>query len=289
MLPIMTGPRSSMSTQHVIIAYGPRLDYHHGAKYQILSAYSKWLSRPEAEITVVTDNPDLYAGYPCKIIPIAEKEKTDWTLGGAQHFGIKIGGFSKAMRATTASNSILLDTDMIWIRDPSILSKRIGYSRFVMYRDEGPIYGSNNKSIQRFSEGLDGKTITIAANKTYTLSHQSRMWASNILGLPSNAWPLIDEALELFKALEPEVSAHTVEQFSISETLRFNNISKISGKQFLDDWSSTGRKNYVGPVLSNFFQKYGENNFDAHMDRWHAIQISRPIPIWLKQKLLKKY
>lgn len=278
-----------MSTQHVLIAYGPRLDYHHGAKYQILSAYSKWLSRPEAEITVVTDNPDLYAGYPCKIITISAKEKTAWTLGGAQHFGIKIGGLSKAMQATTASYSILLDTDMIWIKDPAILSRSIGYSSFVMYRDEGPIYGSYNKSIQRFSEGLDGKTINISPNKIYALSRQSRMWGSNILGLPSNAWPLIDEALELFTALEPEVNAHTVEQFSISETLRLHNIRKISGKRFLNSWSSTGRKNYVGPVLANFFEKYGENDFDAHIEQWHSIKISRPIQIWFRQKLHKKY
>lgn len=98
---------------------------------------------------------------------------------------------------------------------------------------------------------------------------------------------LMDPAFELFRVLSPHVEAHTVEQFALSECLRMSGLKITEGKRYTNNWSSTGKKNYATPILAKFFEKEGENEFEAHLERWKSIKINRPVYELVKQKIDK--
>ena len=270
------------ATQYILICYGDSLGYHHGAKYQLLRSYQWIKNRP---IKIVTDKPDLFAGYPVTVLPLNENQKADWSLNQFNHFGIKLLGLQLA--AETAGSdlqaSILLDTDMYWIKDPSHIGNRLSSGNIALYQNEGLIIGSKNKSIQRYSEGLNDRQIAYS-NRSYSLSKASEMWGSAVIGINHADLDILTESFDLFSQLAPLVHAHTIEQFALSEVTRMRNMRKIACKQLVADWSSIGKKNYATPVLSKFFNEYGEYDFETHLRQVNTIPIQRPMSVWLKQK-----
>ena len=228
------------SRNHVLICYGNKLGYYHGAKYQILRGYH-WLK--DQRICVVTDRPELFDGYPVNVLALDQKQFHDWSLKGQNHFGIKLRGLQLAINSAPSdtNKSILLDTDMFWVRDPSQIEQLICASSCALYQDEGLIKGSKNASIRRYEEGLSAKRFV---NDTwqYQLSDESKMWGSAIIGIDHPNSYLLKEAFDLFKLLSPHVKAHTVEQFALAETLRAYEIKPVSAKHLVDHWSSIGKK-----------------------------------------------
>jgi len=147
------------SCQHVIIAYGEQLGYHHGAKYQILAGWEKIYKKNNIPIRIVTDKPELFSGYPVEIMTISPVQKFDWSLNGIQHFGIKLKGLQWAMENQQAEVALLLDTDTYWTAHPRVLIEQIKPNSAVMYCNEGFVMKSSNKSISRFPEGLLFKKV----------------------------------------------------------------------------------------------------------------------------------
>tara|TARA_Y200000002_G_scaffold267838_1_gene222697 strand:+ start:267 stop:983 length:717 start_codon:yes stop_codon:yes gene_type:complete len=235
---------------------------------------------------VVTDKPNLFKDYPVRTIQITEQNWQDWSLNGLQHFGIKLRALEQAMRTTDAPVSMLLDTDTYWIRDPESLARMIRDGRAVMFCDEGAVKGTRNASIDRFNEGLASQSVEWG-ELNYQLSSQSRMLNSSIVGLHEKNIEILIEAFRLFGLVEPLVNAHTVEQFALGETLRINKIDVRFGSAYTRDWSSIGRKNYATPILKQFFEKYGENDFEKHLENFDSIAIRRPLKTLLKQKLAR--
>ena len=175
---------------------------------------------------------------------------------------------------------------MFWTRDPSELILHMQNGRVIIYQDEGTIIGSKNKSIQRFKEGLSGHLLPWAGGM-YKLEAESRMYGSAIIGMCHKHLDLINDAFDLFKVLSPYVQAHTVEQFSLSECLRLNKVEVFEGRKYTNDWSSTGKKDYLTPILAQFFEKEGEHEFNAHLEKWKSIPLRRPAQEFFKQKINK--
>jgi len=238
----------------------------------------------DRKITVVTDHPRLFDNYPVEVLHLDASKKEQWGGCGADHFGIKLKGFAWAASLVDAGAHVLLDTDMYWTRDPMEMTAPLRADLVVMYQDEGLIIGSKNRSIQRFEEGLTHLQLPWSEG-FYSLDRESRMYGSAIIGMSSENVELMEHAFELFRVLSPHVEAHTVEQFALSECLRMKGLRIIEGKRYTNNWSSTGKKNYATPVIAKFFEKEGENEFEAHLERWESIKINRPMLELVKQKI----
>lgn len=270
---------------HIIVAYGDQLGYQHGAKYQILRLLSQFKS-VEQNISVVTDHPTLFGRYPVNVLHLDRSKIESWGGEGTDHFGIKLKGYEWASQQARSDYCVLLDTDMFWTRDPSELIRHMQNGRVIIYQDEGTIIGSKDKSIQRFKEGLTGHRLRWAGG-TYELEAESRMYRSSIIGMCRKHLDLINDAFDLFKVLSPYVQAHTVEQFALSECLRLNKVEVFEGRKYTNDWSSTGKKDYLTPILAQFFEKEGEHEFNAHLEKWKSIPLRRPAKEFFKQKINK--
>lgn len=276
---------SQSHIHHIIVAYGDQLGYQHGAKYQILRLLTQFKSL-ERNISVVTDHPTLFDKYPVNVLHLDRSKIKSWGGEGTEHFGIKLKGFEWASRQDGSDFCVLLDTDMFWIRDPSELIQHMQNGWVIIYQDEGTIIGSKNQSIQRFKEGLTGHRLPWTGG-TYELEFESRMYGSAIIGMCRKHLDLINDAFDLFKVLSPYVQAHTVEQFSLSECLRLNKVEVFEGRKYTNDWSSTGKKDYLTPILAQFFEKEGEHEFNAHLEKWQSIPLRRPVQEFFKQKINK--
>lgn len=277
------------SIEHIIVAYGYRSGYYHGAKYQILKAWRSWYSRENVSICVVTDLPDVFENYPVRILSMTKDQKQVWSLNGTQHFGIKLKGIEWACRTSQADLVCALDTDSYWKKDPCKLLLKLDSSSVAMFSDEGLIKGSRNKSIQQFNKGLEGKLFELSDGSHYRLHTSSRMLNSSIIAMTRRNQRFLTEAWELFKTLEPMVNAHTVEQFSLAETFRTNAMTILFGNKLgvVGNWSSTGRKDHVTPLLDRFFSEYGENDFEKHLKMFSEIKLRRPLATIVKQKISK--
>lgn len=276
----------STSHQHVLICYGGKSGYYHGAKYQILKSY-KWMRG--YPIQVVTDRPDLFYNYPVNTLSLDDEKITRWSLNGQDHFGIKLLGLLWAIQSGNehTSKSILLDTDMFLTKDPSVVINSIDDDNIAMFRNEGKVIGSKNSSIKQYSEGLKNKKLK-CESFIYELSEESIMWGSAIIGISHSNKYILSQAFDLFCQLSPNVKAHTAEQFALSETIRFRHRKNIfSAKHLVDNWSSTGKKEYATPVIEAFFAKYGGHDFDSQLRHVHEIRINRPFSTLLKQKIKK--
>ncbi len=274
--------RQCMFHENVLICYGAQLGYHHGAKYQLLRSLAIHGSEPK--FCIVTDRPELFEGYPCRTLTLGDDHLVGWSLNNRNHFGIKLKGLEWAANTSNAENILLLDTDMYWKRNPKDIIKKLDQNTFALYRNEGNIFDSKNKSIQKFEISLTNKTFPLR-DDMYRVSKCSQMWGSAIIGLATQNSRKLAEAFELFEILDSHVEAHTVEQFALAEVLRIGGFKKIECRNYVSDWSSIGRKKYATPVLANFFNTYGENAFETHVKHVSEIKIKRPFGTLISQKI----
>lgn len=275
--------RPATDLQHVLICYGDSLGYYHGAKYQILRNFH-WFKHNA--ICVVTERPELFEGYPARVIGLNDQQLKKWSLEGADHFGIKLQGLKLAIDSAHPSTrrSLLLDTDMYWNRDPSLLTTKITRGSIVLYQNEGKIASSQNISIQRYQQALVNREIMYQEVKRYRLDFESEMWGSATVGIHHENSQLLFDAFSLFEKLSPIVDAHTVEQFSLSEAARIGGYCRKNAKKYIKNWSSIGRKNYASPILDEYFKSYGENNFAEHLATFKQIKLRRPLLTLIQQK-----
>ena len=269
--------------QHVLVCYGNKLGYYHGAKYQILKNF-QWFKHNA--ICVVTERPDLFEGYPVRVIELNDHQLEEWSLRGIDHFGIKLQGLRLAIDSCPpdTQRSLLLDTDMFWSRDPSLLATDISSNSIVLYQNEGKIIGSKNISIQRYQQALFDREVTYQTGKPYNLDFDSEMWGSATIGIHHENSQLLVDAFSLFEKISPIVDAHTVEQFALSEVSRIGGYCRKSAKKYIKDWSSIGRKDYATPILDEYFKNLGENDFAKHLATFRRIKIQRPFLTLIQQK-----
>lgn len=277
------------SVEHILIAYGDKISYQNGAKYQILRNWNQWYSRPSSSVCVLTDHPELFRGYPVRLLTLTPEMKTSWSLNNLQHFGIKLKGFQYAMETSDHETCILLDTDAYWAADPIGAANKIDHCSIVMHSDEGLVLKSRNVSIRRFEEGLHEQSIALNNNFSYRLSAESRMLNSRVLGMTQSNRNLLNFAYELFTQIEPLVDAHTVEQFSISEASRIKGLNVQFAKKLTSDWSSTGRKNYATPIINNFFDHRTSHSFTELVKDAGELDLRRTFKTLIRQKFNIKF
>ena len=279
----LANQRSLNNLQHVLICYGDSLGYYHGAKYQILANFH-WYKYNA--ICIVTERPELFSGYPVRVIGLNKHQLEEWSLKGTDHFGIKLQGLKLAIDSSppSAQRSLLLDTDMYWNRDPSTLTTEISPSSVVLYQNEGKIISSKNVSIQRYHQALLDREVMYQQGKRYSLDFDSEMWGSATIGIHHKSRHLLADAFSLFEKLSPMVDAHTVEQFALSEVARIGGYSRKNAKTYIEDWSSIGRKNHVTPILQKYFKSHGEHDFAGHLATFKQIKPRRPLSTLIQQK-----
>ena len=268
------------------IVYGDKEIYYDGAKFSILT-FNNWTNeRNKIEIVVLTEEPEKFANFPIKIIPITKKQKNEWSLQGKYHFRIKNRGLAFAMDYLKLENKdkiLFFDTDTYFFKNPLPLFDLIQENQALFYLNEGLIH--KRKRFNVYVDSLDGKVLNIN-NQEYKLSKSSALWGSLMIGIMPNMRPSLDWADMLMLKLHELVPAHTIEPFSLSESL-LRKYKIVEGKEYVGLYSTSRKKEYAMNILSIFFKKNKFLDFNQLIRLAQSVKIRRPFYIVIKQRFIQ--
>tara|TARA_B100001175_G_C19451434_1_gene611544 strand:+ start:95 stop:979 length:885 start_codon:yes stop_codon:yes gene_type:complete len=268
------------------IVYGDSQEYYDGANFSILT-FKNWFSEKDRiEIVVLTEKPKKFYDAEVKVIKMTDQQKNEWSLNGAYHFRIKNRGLSFVMSElmlNDADKILFFDTDTYFHKSPLPLFNLIRPDQAVFYLNEGLIY--KRKRFAVYINHLEEKLIEIEGD-TYKLSKQSALWGSLMVGIMPNMQPSLEWADKLMLKFYELVPSHTIEPFSLSETL-LKKYKIVEGRKFVNLYSTSRKREHAKKVLSNFFEENKKlPNFEK-IKKAQKIRIKRPILIVIKQRFLQ--
>jgi len=178
---------------------------------------------------------------------------------------------------------LCLDTDTYFHKSPLSLFDLIQPKQALFYLNEGLIY--DRKRFYVYIRHLEGKVIEIE-NDSYQLSKRSAMWGSLMVGIMPNMRPSLEWSDKLMLKFIDMVPAHTIEPFSLSETL-LKKYTMTEGKHLVSLYSTSGKKAYAVEILKDFFEKNKDKTIKEQIATAQKIRLKRPISVILKQRFAK--
>lgn len=263
----------------IYVAYGNDKVYHSGILFNWLRLVGLGLTQSIDNVIVYTDQPSYYEDYPFTIRPISLNEIADWSLNGLYHFRIKTKVLEDAL--TVYKGKVLhIDSDVLIQKPLTKIFKIITNNECVFSINEGPL-------CERYAEIIESETIDFL--KFYSDTNQIRMYCSSVVGVSYNMLKGVKHADKLMLNWIPKTTAHTIEQFAISQGLlrQGNKIIPITG--WFDDFGSRGRKAHAKKRIEEFLSLTSGLSFDEKSLLASSWSLNRDLLTWFKQKFFKIY
>ena len=267
------------------IVFGDNKGYYDGAKFSLLTFMNWVLTEDPIEIVILTEKPYEFKAYPVNVFPINALQKNEWSLDGKYNFRIKNRGMAYIMdqlELTEYDKILFLDTDTYFHKSPLLLFDLIKPNQALFYLNEGLIY--NRKRFQVYIDHLEGKLIQIDDDE-YELSKKSAMWGSLMVGIMPNMRHSLDWADKLMQVFIDTVPAHTIEPFSLAESL-LRKYKMTEGKKYVSLYSTSRKKEHAIPLISEFLNKYQELSIDKQISLAQKVIIKRSLFTVIKQRIL---
>ena len=267
------------------IVFGDNKGYYDGAKFSLLTFMNWVLNEDPVEIVILTENPDEFESYPVTVFPISAQQRNEWSLDGKYHFRIKNRGMAYIMdqlELTEQDKILFLDTDTYFHKSPLSLFDLIQPNQALFYLNEGLIYNRNR--FQVYIDHLEGKTIQID-NDEYKLSKESAMWGSLMVGIMLNMRPSLDWADKLMLVFIDMVPAHTIEPFSLAESL-LRKYKMTEGKKYVSLYSTSRKKEHAILIIAEFLNKCQALPIDKQISLAQKVIIKRSGFKVIKQRIL---
>lgn len=267
------------------IVYGADRGYYDEAKFSLLT-FKYWSKEKNIQLVVLTEKPEEFSDYQVDIITMPQVKKNEWSLDGKYHFRIKNRGLAYAMDKLNLKDKdkiIFFDTDTYFHKSPLPLFDLILPNQALLYINEGFIY--KRKRFNVYVRNLEGERIEIN-NDFYELSKKSSLWGSLMIGIMPKMRHSLDWADSLMLKFYEMVPAHTIEEFSLSETLS-KNYKLAEGKKFVSLYSTSRKKAFAREALSYFFQSTELLRLEDKINLAQKVKIKRPFFVILKQRYLR--
>jgi heptosyltransferase-3 len=269
------------------IVYGDDEVYYDGAKFSILT-FMNWVKNEPIEIVILTEKPEKFNDMPATVLVLNEKQIKNWSLDGKYHFRIKNRGLAFVMDSLKLEGMdkiLFFDTDTYFNKTPLPLFNLIKSDQALFYLNEGLIY--NRKRFNVYVKSLEGVSIDIQG-QTYKLSKKSSLWGSLMVGIVSDMRPSLEWSDLLMLKFYELVNAHTIEPFSLSETLS-KNYKLVEGKKYVSLYSTSRKKEYASRVIADFFIENQSKTIDEKIQLAQLVKIKRPISLIFKQRFSSWY
>ena len=283
-IPVLSSTNDSARKVLLYIVYGEDQTYYDGAIFSFLTFKNWIIDSDPIEVVVLTEKPEIFSNYPFKVIPMNSDQKKEWSLNGQYHFRIKNRGLAFVidnLKLKGSDKILFFDTDTYFHKSPLPLFDLIKSDQALFYLNEGFIY--DRKRFFTYVENLKGKEIEIDG-EYYKLSRKSTMWGSLMIGIMANMRPSLDWADKLMLKFVDIVPAHTIEPFSLSETL-LRKYKIVEGKNFVNLYSTSRKKEHVKNILANFFQENKTLHIDDQVHLAQHVKIKRSFFKILKQRI----
>jgi heptosyltransferase-3 len=245
-----------------------------------------WKGDNKPNVVVLTERPDYFSNFPIDVLEITSSLKDAWTVGGRYHFRIKNRGLRYITEQYPDMDKLLfLDTDTYFTEDTSHIFDEIDADKALLFYPEENIYEASGKN--EYCK-LHNQNFKLPNGEGYKLSPDSVMWNSGVIGLDSNMFEQIDYADDIILVfMETDCKAHTIEQFALSEALR-RNYTLVAAKNWVNHYSTSGRKDYARGVLVDFFKEHGHRSFDEQIKAAGKISFRRTLSAVIRGHIYKK-
>ena len=267
------------------IVFGENKGYYDGAKFSLLTFMNWVLNEDPVEIVILTENPDEFESYPVTVFPISVEQRNEWSLDGKYYFRIKNRGMAYIMdqlELTEQDKILFLDTDTYFHKSSLPLFDLIQPNQALFYLNEGLIY--NRKRFQVYIDHLEGNPIQIE-NDLYELSKESTMWGSLMVGIMPNMRPSLDWADKLMQVFIDTVPVHTIEPFSLAESL-LRKYKMTEGKKYVSLYSTSRKKEHAILIIAEFLNKCQGLPIDKQISLAQKVIIKRSIFKVIKQRIM---
>jgi hypothetical protein len=266
------------------IVYGSNQSYYDGAKFSLLT-FKHWVNLANIEIVVLTEKPEEFKDYQIKVIPIPIGKKNEWSLDDKYHFRIKNRGLAYVMDLLMLEEKdkiLFFDTDTYFHKSPLPLFDLIQVNQALFYLNEGLIY--HRKRFEVYINHLEGKPIQVD-NDVYELSKDSAMWGSLMVGIMPNMRSSLDWADKLMLIFISIVPAHTIEPFSLSESL-LKRYKITEGKKYVSNYSTSRKKEHAMPIIAKFLYSCNEMPINKKISLAQKVVIKRSLLKVIRQRIL---
>lgn len=234
------------SNQLLYLLYGDKSVYRHEAKFSILSALRYRKDPTSFVITVMTDQPEEFDGWPVTVIALDQSTLSSWVGDTGYYHRRKACAIQAGARL--AQKTVFVDTDTVFLKDPSELFRRVTDNQFLMDELEWSWEeGAQRREYQAFAQELIERNASPAPSL--------KLYNSGICGMTLANAPLMDDVVDLI-----DQWAHhgkqlmTIEQIAVSFMLEGKRV--VEANDCVNHYFSVKRFHHA--MINVFFKNHGE-------------------------------
>lgn len=251
------------------LAYG-RADICSEALYSILS-YGQVAPKSLAQILIYTDRPEQFRrvlGEQANVLYPAVTPAQWQAWHGSRVYLLKIAVLEHAA-AHYPGNLLFVDTDTIWVQDPSPVFEAIGRGQRFMHVCEGTLARGNYLS-RKIYRHLRGKQWQVGA-LTFRIDEHTQLYNSGVIGFPSPVVTALPDVRELAEALYATYNKHLMEQLAFGMRLQVDGPVLEAAPYVVHYWNLKA----VRPILAQLFEKYQGCSTEELYERATRLGIAR--------------
>ncbi|MNH02780.1 hypothetical protein D3C79_620260 [compost metagenome] len=234
------------SNQLLYLLYGDKASYRHEAKFSILSALRHRRDAHSFTVTVMTDQPAEFAGWPVDVVPLDAQTLAAWVGAGGYHHRRKACAIQAG--AQLAETTIFIDTDTVFVKDPAALFGRVSEDRFLM--DEFEMLWAEASQRNEY----EAFALELAQYNQLPVPGL-RLFNSGVCGLTrSNAHLFADVIALIDRWAHHGQMLFTLEQVVVSMVLRDKKV--VEANDCVHHYYAV--KRFYHAMLEVFFERHGE-------------------------------
>lgn len=253
------------SLQLLYLLYGGNDVYRQEAKFSILSALREQRTPGSFTITVMTDEPQAFEGWPVNLITLTAATLVDWK--GNNGYTHRRKACAIAAGVKLADKTIFVDTDTVFFKDPAILFERITEHQYLMDQFEWSWHDAAKRPIYR-------RFVTDLVARGKAPQDTLKLYNSGICGIVRANASLMDGVIALIDEwAEHGATLHTIEQIAVS--FMMGDAKVVTAHDCVNHYYS--RKRYHHAMNKGFFEQYGEPY------RAELPLLSRSVPVFFPE------
>jgi hypothetical protein len=257
------------------LLYGDNRSYQLELAFSVLSALRFLRNGEDVTVSIISDRADLGFDLPIDRIHISSEEIVAWTQNGTYNHRAKILALIKAIDHYQAP-TILIDTDTYFTDNPMKLFQFVSPQASLMH-DFETVIGEHplwQPLFAGFNNNLDEKQNDSISFDDVTVSPQSPMFNSGVVGVDVANRSLLNKALELLDRLHTTFSVFNTEQFALGTVL--NQATKLSVCPEIVKHYWGHERDFIHTQVSHFLETYSLKQLDSFLDRLPALELGYP-------------
>lgn len=239
------------SHQLLYLLYGNQDVYRQEAKFSILSALRQQCVPASFTITVMTDQPQAFEGWPVTVIALDAETLTQWQ--GVHGYTHRRKACAIAEGVKLADKTLFVDTDTVFFKDPAQLFSRITEQQYLMDEFEWTwAQAKHRPDYVAFAHDLSARGMAP--------DDRMKLYNSGLCGIARNNGGIMDGVIQCIDDWKDHYGKlHTIEQIAVSFAMGQSRV--VTAHDCVNHYYA--KKRYYHAMNRGFFDKHGEHYHPA--------------------------